>query len=198
MRGARAVPSLLTGLRLLLLPVFIVLLGREPGAGPPAWPVERPWAALVLLIMGVTDTLDGWAARRLNAVTRIGSMADAVADRLVLLVPLLFVSLASPSGLPDVPLWLPLWLIGLDVVASAAWLVARRRRGAGVPVQHNMPGRVATWVLFGLLFWITLGQSDGGVIVLGVAGLGLATTSSIIYIRRWFGSADLDAPSPAD
>ncbi len=200
MRAAGAVPNLLTGLRIVLLPVLIHLLARDPSGEPTAWlvPAERTWAAFVLLVMGATDALDGWAARRLGAISRLGSLADAVADRLVLLVPLLFVALTEPAGLPRVPLWLPLWLVALDIAGGSAWLVARRRRGAAVPSQHNMPGRVAIWVLFALLLWIILGLPERGVLVLGIAGLGLATTSTIIYIRRWLGAADLDGRSAAD
>lgn len=200
MRGAQAIPNLLTGLRLALLPVFLLLLTREPAGGPSAWPIppERLWAALVLSIMGVTDALDGWAARRLGAISRIGSLADAVADRLVLVVPLLVVALTAPTGLPHVPLWMPLWLVVLDVLGSSAWLVAWRRYDADIPVQHNMAGRVATWVLFGLLFWIAVGLPAGGVIGIGLLGLGLATMSSFTYVRRWLGAIDLDGRSPAD
>lgn len=182
------VPNILTGLRIALLPVLLYLLVRMPAGAPPG-SGERRWAALILLAIGATDYLDGVAARRLDAVSRLGSAADAVADRLVLALPLLYLALADHPAYPPVGLWIPLWLIGLDVVTSTAWAHARWRRGEKVPSSHNLPGRVATWVYFALLLWVVMGLPEAGVPALAVGALGLSTVSSAMYVRRWWRAA---------
>jgi phosphatidylglycerophosphate synthase len=173
-------PNALTALRILLLPVLVVLM-----AGVAEGRVERPALVGLFLAMAVTDWLDGYLARRLQATTRWGSMADALADRLLMLVPLLYVAISGPASFPPVPLWVPLWLLALDVAISAAWLVARRRYGAQRPAIHNLPGRAGVWLLFGLVLWVLTGLPAAGVVPLALAGLALVTLSATLYLRRW-------------
>jgi cardiolipin synthase (CMP-forming) len=190
----RWIPNVLTATRIALLPVFLYLLTRVPvdPAAPMAWSGERWWSMVLLVAMGATDYLDGWAARRLDASSRIGGIVDAAADRLALVLPLLYVALAAPPAFPAVGLWIPMGLLGVDALTGVAWLAARARRGVQAPLSHNLPGRVATWVFFILLFWILAGWPSGGVVALGFAGLGLSAASSALYVQRWWAAPGLD------
>ncbi len=60
------VPNVISLLRLLLVPVFAVLIVRG----------DDVWALLVLAVSGASDWLDGVLARRLNQVSRLGQMLD--------------------------------------------------------------------------------------------------------------------------
>lgn len=177
----KRLPNALTTLRILLLPVLVLLM-----AGASDGTVERVVLVALFLIMAATDWLDGYLARRLNASTRWGSMADALADRLALLVPLLYVAFAEPAAFPAIPRWIPLWLLALDAVTGVAWLVARRRYGVHRPATHRLPGRAGVWLLFTLVLWVLAGLPAPGVVPLAVVGLGLVTISSALYLRRWF------------
>lgn len=177
----KRLPNALTALRILLLPVLVGLM-----AGVASGTVERLVLVAVFLFMAVTDWLDGYLARKLDASTRWGSMADALADRLVLLVPLAYVAFSEPAAFPDVPRWVPLWLLALDAVTGAAWLVARRRHGVHRPDTHRLAGRAGVWLLFTLMLWVLAGLPTWGAVVLAVSGLGLVTLSSGLYVRRWF------------
>jgi cardiolipin synthase (CMP-forming) len=70
------VPNLLTVLRFMGVPLFIwlVLAQREYG-----------FAVLVLAIMGSTDWVDGYVARRFNQASKLGRVLDPIADRLALI-----------------------------------------------------------------------------------------------------------------
>ncbi|MGO4122483.1 CDP-alcohol phosphatidyltransferase family protein [Arthrobacter sp. YAF16] len=70
------VPNLLTVVRFLGVPLFIwlVLAKQEYGA-----------AALVLAVMGSTDWVDGYIARRFNQMSKLGRIMDPIADRLSLI-----------------------------------------------------------------------------------------------------------------
>ena len=70
------VPNLITVLRFLGVPLFVWLMVREE-YGP---------AFLTLLVVGSTDWVDGYLARRLNQVSTVGQWLDPVADRLALIV----------------------------------------------------------------------------------------------------------------
>ncbi len=69
-------PNALTVLRLLVVPVFAVLLldSGLDGAG-------RYWAALVFALAIITDRYDGLIARRRGQVTEFGKLADPIADK---------------------------------------------------------------------------------------------------------------------
>ena len=75
-------PMGLTMLRLLLLPVFLWLLLASGGDEADAW-TFRWWAVGVYAVMALTDKLDGYLARRLNQVSRLGTILDPVADKLL-------------------------------------------------------------------------------------------------------------------
>ncbi|MCE3245308.1 MAG: CDP-diacylglycerol--glycerol-3-phosphate 3-phosphatidyltransferase [Arthrobacter sp.] len=70
------VPNFLTVLRFMGVPLFIwlVLAQREYG-----------FAVLVLAIMGSTDWVDGYIARRFNQASKLGRILDPIADRLALI-----------------------------------------------------------------------------------------------------------------
>ena len=125
------VPNLLSFLRLALVPVFLVLLVEG----------EDFVALAVLALSGFTDFLDGYLARRLNQVSKLGQLLDPAADRLYILAALLGL------GWRDlVPLWLVIVIIARDVMLLVlALLLARIGHGA-LPV--NWVGKWATACLF--------------------------------------------------
>src|SRR5262245_61404879 len=74
------IPNLISLARLLGVPLFLYLfLGTE------AW----GWAVAVLAVGGTTDWIDGFLARRLGQVSRLGELIDPLADRLYILATLL-------------------------------------------------------------------------------------------------------------
>ena len=67
------IPNLLSFLRLVMIPWFVwEYLDQENSIG----------TALILLLSGFTDTIDGWIARRFNMVSNLGKALDPVADKL--------------------------------------------------------------------------------------------------------------------
>jgi Phosphatidylglycerophosphate synthase len=66
------IPNLLSFLRLVMIPVFVVLYLLGFGI----------IAAVVLILSGITDVLDGFIARRFNMVTELGRILDPLADKL--------------------------------------------------------------------------------------------------------------------
>lgn len=70
------IPNLISIIRLACIPVFLWLLVFEAKVYFSAW---------ILAFLGVTDFLDGWLARRLGQVSKLGKILDPAADRLLLL-----------------------------------------------------------------------------------------------------------------
>ncbi len=73
----RFLPNLVTATRILLLPLFVYQV--QKGTSP-------LYIAGTLAIMGITDFLDGFVARRIDGVSTFGKVFDPTADRVVLVV----------------------------------------------------------------------------------------------------------------
>jgi cardiolipin synthase len=101
MQALKHLPNLLTATRIALsLPVALCILRQD-----------YAWALAFGLIAGLTDALDGLAARALNAHSRLGAGLDAAADKLLMFC--VFLSLAQVGLLPW---WLAGLVVGRDVV----------------------------------------------------------------------------------
>jgi cardiolipin synthase len=70
------IPNILCYIRFLLIPVFVILYIKA------ADPKEYIHAAVVVLISGITDFLDGFIARKFNMITELGKLIDPLADKL--------------------------------------------------------------------------------------------------------------------
>ena len=86
--------NLLTMVRLLLVPVFGVLLAYDHGRST-AW---RSVACAVFVVANVTDTLDGKVARARNLVTDFGKIADPIADKALMGTALVILSALGELG----------------------------------------------------------------------------------------------------
>ncbi|HXV69503.1 MAG TPA: CDP-diacylglycerol--glycerol-3-phosphate 3-phosphatidyltransferase, partial [Nitrospira sp.] len=75
-------PNLLTLVRILLIPVFVVFF-IEPTAD------RSMIAAIIFTVAAVTDLLDGYIARRTGQVTKLGKLLDPIADKLLVLSALI-------------------------------------------------------------------------------------------------------------
>ena len=72
------IPNAITIARLCALPVFVWVYGLQaPGA---SWP-----AAILVLVLALSDVLDGWLARRYQWQSDLGRVLDPVTDRILFL-----------------------------------------------------------------------------------------------------------------
>jgi cardiolipin synthase len=135
-------PNVLSFMRLLLVPVFLVLLAQG----------EDAWALVVLSIASFTDWLDGFLARRWNQVTRLGQLLDPAADRLYI-----FAALIGLAWRDLVPWWIVLIVVGRDVFLLVLGIILANF-GFG-PLSVHQLGKIATFCLFYALPMIMLGQA---------------------------------------
>ncbi|MGW8557489.1 CDP-diacylglycerol--glycerol-3-phosphate 3-phosphatidyltransferase [Streptomyces tubercidicus] len=94
--GLWNIANLLTMLRLVLVPAFVVLLMHDDGTDP-VWRVFA-WAAFAVAM--ITDVFDGHLARAYNLVTDFGKIADPIADKAIM-----GAALVCLSVLGDLPWW---------------------------------------------------------------------------------------------
>jgi cardiolipin synthase len=131
-------PNRISILRLLLIPVCIagIVLYR----GEEQWP--RVMALAVYVIAALSDAVDGYIARRYNQSTKLGRVLDPLADKL--LVNLTFIFLAvNPHFATQVPLWLPVFLVGRDAFITGGSFLIKRAYGE-VEIRPKFSGKLNT------------------------------------------------------
>jgi cardiolipin synthase (CMP-forming) len=126
-------PNAITFVRLLCIPLFLWLLF---GAH------EQTAAAILLAVLGATDWVDGFVARRFHQVTTLGKVLDPIADRV--LVGTAVISILVYGA---VPLWFGLATIAREVLVSAMVLLLAALGAARIDVLWV--GKAGT---FGLMF----------------------------------------------
>ena len=124
-------PNILTCLRVVLIPVFMVL----------AYQNNMPCdiAALVVYVVAcLTDYVDGNLARKNNQVTNFGKFMDPVADKLLVMAALLlFVEDGTISA------WMVAIILGREFIVSALRMVAASE---GLVIAANMWGKAKTMI----------------------------------------------------
>ena len=86
------IPNILSYMRILLIGPFMHLFLKS----------RYELAAIVIIISGLTDCIDGFLARKLNQITQLGKMIDPVADKLTLLAVAVCLSVMKPIIFPVV------------------------------------------------------------------------------------------------
>lgn len=142
------------------------------------------WALATGLLAGVTDALDGFLARRLNALSRLGAALDPIADKVLITVA--FICFAS-SGL--VPWTLALVVIGRDLVivlgaACYHWLIGAFDFSATRLSKTNMLIQICFCVLV-LAAQVTAAIPQAAITAGSVAVLFIAGASGCDYILKW-------------
>jgi CDP-diacylglycerol--glycerol-3-phosphate 3-phosphatidyltransferase len=113
-------PNWITYCRLALVPVFVVLL-RDPSQG-------MIYAAIIVFaVAALSDYVDGFLARRFNAITDIGKLLDPLVDKVLVMAALvMLVNLRSDGN--NEP-WVQPWLVIL-ILARELWVTGLRGMAA--------------------------------------------------------------------
>jgi CDP-diacylglycerol--glycerol-3-phosphate 3-phosphatidyltransferase len=164
-----AIPNLLTIGRLILIPVFVVLVLVADGGH--SWP-----AAIVFGVAGVTDQIDGWLARRWHVESEFGKIADPLADRLM--IDAAVILLWHAGRLP----WVALAIPARDLALIAGYKLVV---GRGYELSVNFAGKAATWLLYAsLAFIMVTSEGTDWPRWLFWAGFALAAVSLVGYLAK--------------
>src|SRR5438477_5895454 len=164
-----AIPNLLTIGRLILIPVFVTLVLVSDGG--------HSWAAaIVFVVAGVTDQVDGWLARRWRVESGFGKVADPLADRLM--IDAAVILLWHAGRLP----WVALAIPARDLALIAGY---RLVVGRGYEFQVNFAGKVATWLLYGSLgFMLATHEGTQWPLWIFWTGVGFAAVALVGYLLK--------------
>lgn len=125
------VPNCLTLLRILMVPVFVVFMLVDIfGAA------DQYIAGVIFILASITDTLDGYLARKNNQITVFGKFMDPLADKL--LVCSAMICLVELRLLPS---WIMIIIVGREFIISGFRLIAAER---GIVIAASYWGKFKT------------------------------------------------------
>jgi CDP-diacylglycerol--glycerol-3-phosphate 3-phosphatidyltransferase len=162
------IPNALTLARFAAIPIFIVLEATADGG--------KSWAAaIVFAAAAVTDQLDGWLARRWHVESRFGTVADPLADRLMIDAAVVLLFLHDRLPWPALVL-----ILARDLVLVAGYKLVVPR---GYELSVSFLGKVATWILYAsLALMLVTSEGTDFPYALFWVGLALAMTAGVFYI----------------
>ena len=129
------IPNVLSMFRLLLVPMIVWLY---------VYKQDYLWTAVILVISGITDVVDGFIARKFNMISDFGKAFDPVADKLTQMATLLCLITRFPELL--VPLIL---LVVKEIFAAVTGLLIIRK--TGVVLGAVWHGKAATVCLYSMI-----------------------------------------------
>lgn len=130
--------NFVTILRIALIPVFVLLM-IQAGPARPEEPALQPAAFLAFLVFSIaamSDSLDGYLARRHNRITSLGQFLDPLADKLLIVAALI-----ALVALREFPAWAATVIVIREIAVSVLRSLALRR-GRSMPASRT--GKIKT------------------------------------------------------
>ena len=129
----------ITILRILLIPVFIIMLLEG----------KYPWPVFIFTFTIITDALDGFIARWRKQITPLGSFLDPMADKF-----LMFSSYLLCSYLKIIPVWVFVVILSRDLLIVLGWAIIYFLTGS-TEVKPRLMGKLTT-IFQMFTMWIIL------------------------------------------
>ncbi len=166
-------PNMLTILRVIMIPFFVIFLLLD------ITEYDKYIALAIFIVASLTDTLDGYLARKNNQITNFGKFMDPLADKL--LVSAAMICLVELHRIPG---WVVIVIISREFIISGFRLVASDN---GIVIAASWWGKVKT--ITQMLMIILVIADIGGVFVtletvFIYAAMGLTVVSLIDYIAK--------------
>lgn len=135
-------PNKLTVFRMILIPIFILLLAVEwqwgqITVGGADIPVPQLIAAIVFIVASLTDLLDGKIARKNHLVTNFGKFADPLADKMLVMTAFIFL-----VSLGKAPAWVVAIIVCRELAVTGLRLLIVEQDGQVMAAA--MPGKIKT------------------------------------------------------
>ncbi|HEY0749174.1 MAG TPA: CDP-diacylglycerol--glycerol-3-phosphate 3-phosphatidyltransferase [Steroidobacteraceae bacterium] len=164
-------PNTLTWLRILMIPGVVILFYL------PFW-WAHPAAGVGFALAGITDSLDGYFARKLGLTSRLGAFLDPVADKLIVAAALVLIVSADPRWFIVI---MATVIIGREIAVSALreWMAEIGARGR---IKVSMLGKYKTIMQ---IFGLSMMLFHHDLFTVPIYRLGLVLTAIAAVLTLW-------------
>jgi len=143
-------PNKISLLRIALIPLFIIILFLDI-------PYRREIAAVVFILLALTDTLDGYIARRRNEKTELGGFIDPLADKLLVSAALIFlIGHGVEAWMAFVIIAREFAVTGLRILAAAKKVNIHASSLGKLKTISQVIGVIAVLMNLSLAWWLML------------------------------------------
>jgi len=174
------IPNSLTIFRIILIPVFVIVFYL-----PASW--SNILACIIFSLAAITDLLDGYLARKLGQISKLGAFLDPVADKLMVAVVLVLLVAKDPRIIMVIPAAV---IIGREITVSALreWMA---ELGARSKVAVSVYGKIKTIAQMVALILLVFKQDLFGLPVynIGMVCLYIATILTLLSMFQYISSA---------
>jgi CDP-diacylglycerol--glycerol-3-phosphate 3-phosphatidyltransferase len=165
-------PLYLTLLRILAIPVLVIVLLSE-------FKGKELTAFVIFLLATLTDTLDGFFARRKRQITVLGQLLDPTADKLLVVSALICL-----VGLGLVPAWMAVVIIGREIAVTGFRAMASSK---GINIPASALGKIKMILETGTILLLLLGQEIlGPFYFLTRIGLWLIIVAALVSAAQYY------------
>lgn len=158
------IPNMITIIRFVLIPFFIYSFFYIPNG--------NVIAAMIFILSGLSDILDGYIARHYNQITQIGILMDPLADKLMILTVLFSLWIKN-----IIPFFIILIVLIKEIIMILGAFILYRKKNIAIPA--NKYGK-ATTLLFYIAIIFSIFDWNYGLTLMIIA-LVLALFAFIIY-----------------
>jgi CDP-diacylglycerol--glycerol-3-phosphate 3-phosphatidyltransferase len=173
-------PNTLTWLRILMIPGIVILFYL------PFW-WAYPAAGIGFALAGITDSLDGYYARKLGQTSRLGAFLDPVADKLIVAAALVLIVSRDPKWYLAIT---AIVIIGREIAVSALreWMAEIGARGR---IKVSLLGKYKTIMqIVGLsLLLFRMNLLNIPIYMLGLVLTGVAAVLTLWSMIQYLGLA---------
>lgn len=159
-------PNKLTMLRVILIPVFLLVLFLVPA------PLNRYIAVAIFIVASLTDFLDGYLARKWNLVSNFGKFMDPLADKLLVMA-----ALVSMVQLGDLASWVVIIILAREFAITGFRTLAME---AKIVMAASWWGKVKTTVQMIMIIVVLLNLPFPGISIIEMLLVGLAVFFTIL------------------
>jgi CDP-diacylglycerol--glycerol-3-phosphate 3-phosphatidyltransferase len=164
-------PNIITGVRIALVPVVVLLILAQTDAASYA-------AAAVFVLGGLTDGLDGYVARRHGMTTRTGTWLDPLSDKFLVVAPVL-----TMTALGQFPIWAAVIIVAREA-AVVALRAFRGTRGTSMPASDIAKVKTGAQLVAITLYILPLHGADTVRLVTLSVAVGITVWSGVDYFLR--------------
>ncbi len=167
------VPNILSAFRIVLVPIFaIIYFSTNPNA--------HNIALGIFILASITDVVDGTIARKYDLISKVGTVLDPLADKLMQLTALICLTVDG---------YIPLWITGLILFLEFGMIIAGSYmylREHSTVIPSNKFGKSAT-ILFALAIFITILFPDSlGSLILVILALTVKLMALSSYMHNYY------------
>ena len=146
-------PNLISFARICFIPPFVICLIQVQHHN-----FYRYIALAMLVVIGLSDLLDGYLARKRGEITTLGKYLDPAADKLLLLIACFLLSSDKLWSGPIVPVWVLAVIVSREILFSLGMLAVFVTIKRKIKWQPNKLGKLTTFLQISAIIAVLLGN----------------------------------------